>query len=344
MSGSENLMTIGDFARGSGLTPKALRLYDDLGLLVPAEVDERSGYRRYAAAQLESARLVATLRLVGMPLTRIKHVLGLSAADAADEIETYWRQVEADTGTRRGLVTTLVHELRSEVRPMSRTTTTLHARLGVSHRQGARKAQQDAVLATPELIAVADGIGDSGDVAELALAAYVTGGLASAITEVANAVGYTRNLPSRPESGTTLTAVELHDATARVTHIGDARLYLVRDGAARQITHDHTVVASLIELGQLSWEEARTHEHRNLLNRALVPGVVADETVVDLVAGDRLVLTTDGIHSYYPGEQADLEALLAAPGTPQEVADAVAAAVAGAGEPDNHTIVVADLS
>ena len=71
----EDLLTIGDFARAAGLTPKALRLYDDLGLLRPTEVDERSGYRRYAPAQLEHARLVATLRLVGMPLARIQQVL-----------------------------------------------------------------------------------------------------------------------------------------------------------------------------------------------------------------------------------------------------------------------------
>ena len=64
------LLTIGDFARASGLTPKALRLYDDLGLLRPAEVDPSSGYRRYAPEQLGQARLVATLRLVGMPLAR----------------------------------------------------------------------------------------------------------------------------------------------------------------------------------------------------------------------------------------------------------------------------------
>ena len=71
-------MTIGDFARDAGLTPKALRLYDDLGLLAPAEVDPFSGYRRYAPAQLERARLVATLRLLGMPLARITQVVDLA--------------------------------------------------------------------------------------------------------------------------------------------------------------------------------------------------------------------------------------------------------------------------
>ena len=55
---------------------------------------------------------------------------------------------------------------------------------------------------------------------------------------------------------------------------------LARDGELRQVTHDHTVVAALIESGQLTPDEARSHAHRNLLNRALTPGVVADEAVL----------------------------------------------------------------
>ena len=64
MTEPDALMTIGDFARDAGLSPKALRLYDELGLLVPAEVGQYSGYRRYAPSQLERARLVASLRLL----------------------------------------------------------------------------------------------------------------------------------------------------------------------------------------------------------------------------------------------------------------------------------------
>ena len=78
-----DLLTIGDFARQSGLTPKALRLYDDLGLLPPAEVDPSSGYRRYTSEQLAPARLVATLRLVGMPLSRIEEVLAARSSPAS---------------------------------------------------------------------------------------------------------------------------------------------------------------------------------------------------------------------------------------------------------------------
>lgn len=331
MSGLEGLVNIGDFARETGLTPKALRLYDDLGLLLPAEVDAVSGYRRYGPDQVERARLVASLRLVGMPLARIREVVDMPAALAAVEVETYWRQVEADTSTRRRMVSVLVHRLRSEARQMTTSTETLHAEFGVSHETGGRSSQQDAVLVTPELIAVADGMGERDDLAGAALTAYAGGGLRAAIQEVFAEV---------PKSGTTLTAVDLHGSTARITHIGDARVFLVRDGDVRQVTHDHTVVAAMVEAGQLTADEARSHEHRALLNRALVPGVVADEISLDLLPGDRLVLTTDGVHSYVD----DLNALITAEAAPQAVAAAVAAAVVAAGEPDNHTIVVVDLS
>jgi protein phosphatase len=338
MTSTQDLLTIGDFARAAGLTPKALRLYDDLGLLRPVEVDEHSGYRRYAPAQLDGARLVATLRLLGMPLARIQQVLEGSPAAAAREVEAYWAQVEADTTTRRDIVTTLVQQLRSEAPDMTTSTDTLHATIGTSHRRGGRERQQDAFVAEPSLVAVADGFGERDDLAAAALGAFRSAGLPGAVAEVAADV--TAGLPDAPSSGTTLTAVVLDGATARVTHVGDARVWLARDGALRQVTHDHTVVAALVESGQLTAEEARSHEHRTLLNRALTPGVVADEAVVDLRPGDRLVLTTDGVHSYVD----DLAALLLSDAAPQDVADTVAAAVVGAGEPDNHTIVVLDLA
>lgn len=338
MTSPETLMTIGDFSREAGLTPKALRLYDDLGLLCPAEVDPHSGYRRYAPLQLERARLVATLRLLGMPLARITRVLDLAPAATAREVEAYWAQAEADTASRRGIVTHLVHQLRNEAHTMTTSTRTLHVTIGVSHQQGERALQQDAFIATTELVAVADGFGERDDMAAAALAAFASGGLGAAIAETAPDVSAA--LPAQPSSGTTLTAVVIDGASARITHIGDARVWLVRDGEVQQVTHDHTVVASLLEAGQLTADEARSHEHRNLLNRALAPGVVADETEVDLRVGDRLVLTTDGVHAFVD----DLVPLLVDGGGPEEVADAVATAVRASGEPDNHTIVVVDLA
>jgi protein phosphatase len=332
------LLSIGDFARATGLTHKALRLYDDLGLLPPAEVDPFSGHRRYSPAQVEQARLVATLRLVGMPLVRIRSVLGCTPAAAAQEVEAYWCQVRADTASREDIVTTLVRQMRNEAIDMSTTTTSLHVEVGASHRQGARRTQQDALLVGEDLWAVADGYGDRDDLAAAALAAFSSGGLAAAVGEVAPAVS--EALPVAPTAGTTLTAVRLEGARAHVTHVGDGRVWLVRGREVAQLTRDHTVVAGLLEAGQLTEDEVRSHEHRNLLNRALAPGVAADEATLDLVPGDRLVLTTDGVHSHVD----DLAALLGTTGRAQEVADAVAYAVAQAGEPDNHTVVVVDLT
>jgi protein phosphatase len=313
-------------------------LYDDLGLLRPAEVDEHSGYRRYAPAQLGSARLVATLRLLGMPLARIQQVLDGGRSAAASAIEAFWAQVEADTATRRDIVATLVEQLRDEAPDMTTSNHTLQTTVGTSHRTGRRERQQDAYVAAPGLWAVADGFGVRDDLASAALTAYDTGGLAGAVAEVGADI--TATLPDAPASGTTLTAVALDGTTARVTHVGDGRAWLVRDGIARQVTHDHTVVAALIESGQLTADEARSHEHRNLLNRALTPGVVADEVELDLRPGDRVVLTTDGVHAVVD----DLATLLASDAAAQDVADDVAAAVVAAGEPDNHTVVVVDLA
>lgn len=73
------LMTSGAFAQASGLSRKALRLYDELGLLHPARVDPDTLYRFYHPGQLEQARLVAWLRRLGMPLAVIRSVSGLPA-------------------------------------------------------------------------------------------------------------------------------------------------------------------------------------------------------------------------------------------------------------------------
>lgn len=333
-----DLWTIGDFARESGLTPKALRLYDDLGLLRPAEVDPGSGYRRYAPAQLAQARLVATLRLVGMPLARIEEVLQAPPAAAARLVEAYWLQVEHDTSSRRDIVAVLVEQLESEEPTMTTTTQPLRSEIGTSHRLGGRARQQDALVATPGLVAVADGFGERSDLAAAVLAAYESGGLGEAVALVASEVADA--LPEAPTSGTTLTAVTIEGRTASVTHVGDGRVWHVRGRQVRQVTHDHTVVAALLDSGQLTADEVRSHPHRNLLNRALGPGVVPDEVEVGLEPGDRLVLTTDGVHSPVEG----LAVLLTSPATAQQVADDVADAVVAAGEPDNHTIIVVDLS
>ena len=90
------LLTIGEFARAARLSPKALRLYDELGLLRPFRVDEWSGYRYYAPSQLERARLVAWLRRIGMPLAQIRAVVESPPAEAAASVAAFLRVTAAD--------------------------------------------------------------------------------------------------------------------------------------------------------------------------------------------------------------------------------------------------------
>ena len=72
---SVRLVSIGEFSRLSRLSPKALRLYDDLGLLMPDHVDAATGYRWYPGTQLEQARVVALLRRIGVPLAQVRNML-----------------------------------------------------------------------------------------------------------------------------------------------------------------------------------------------------------------------------------------------------------------------------
>ncbi|CAM5514347.1 MULTISPECIES: MerR family transcriptional regulator [Streptomyces] len=190
---SGELVTIGEFARLSRLSAKALRRYDELGLLRPALVDPVNGYRYYDPAQAEEARLVAWLRRIGMPLSRIGRVVALDAGAAAVEIRAYWARVEAETAARRDLAMYLVDHLSAEGRTMTRISGGTGDAGGTGGTGGAgdpgviggtgsgagavplaircaaltdtgtvRTTNQDAAFAGPRLLAVADGFGAGG--------------------------------------------------------------------------------------------------------------------------------------------------------------------------------------
>jgi DNA-binding transcriptional MerR regulator len=101
------LMAIGEFAKRTRLSHKALRLYDAVGLLSPVFVDEQSSYRYYSEAQLEKAKLIGLLRQLEMPLNQIAEVLSLSGAEASRAVARYWVGIEAKLNTKRQLVHTL---------------------------------------------------------------------------------------------------------------------------------------------------------------------------------------------------------------------------------------------
>lgn len=83
MDSADRLLSIGQFARASGLTAKALRHYDAVGLLTPAHVEPGSGYRRYHTGQVGQARLVRRLRALDLPIAEIRRLLDLHAEDPA---------------------------------------------------------------------------------------------------------------------------------------------------------------------------------------------------------------------------------------------------------------------
>ena len=107
--------------------------------------------------------------------------------------------------------------------------------------------------------------------------------------------------------GTTCTAVAISGTEAHCAHVGDSRLYLIRDGEIHQLTADHSKAMDFARRGLISMQEARTHEERNVIYRAL--GRAADVTVaawcepLELNARDRLVLSTDGLHDLVQDEE-----------------------------------------
>ncbi|MFH8385513.1 MerR family transcriptional regulator [Kitasatospora sp. NPDC018058] len=100
----EDLITIGELAARTRLSLKALRLYGNSGLLPPARVDPRTGFRRYGLAQIERARRIALLRATGMPLARIAAVLDSSGEESVRQLDAYWREQESAHTARRDAV------------------------------------------------------------------------------------------------------------------------------------------------------------------------------------------------------------------------------------------------
>ena len=113
------MLTIGGFATATQLSIKALRLYADLGILVPSHVDGDSGYRYYSAEQIEVARLIRLMRQMEMPLATIRQVLAATPAQAETLVRDYWRLREQRMDVSRRLVQELLANLREETTAMT---------------------------------------------------------------------------------------------------------------------------------------------------------------------------------------------------------------------------------
>lgn len=371
------MLTIGAFAKACRLSPKALRLYDELGLLRPAYVDPANGYRYYGVDQLEQARLVAWLRRLGMPLAEVREVCALNErapSAAADAVRAYWDREEARTAARRDLADHLVGQLapRGASEPRKDTSMMLELRYAAHSDTGrVRPANQDTAYADGRLLAVADGYGPAGAPASAAAVAAlkplraeeiaagdVLNLLEDAVGEAARAVRDTgeggagqedagqgdggQGDTGQGDGGTTLTALLLTGSRLALVHIGDSRAYLLRDGGLFRITHDHSMVQSMIDEGRLTEAEATAHPRRALLLKAL-PGhaQAPDLRLHEARPGDRYLLCSDGLHSVVPDDR--IRRLLSAGSSPDETVRTLVDAANDAGGPDNVSCVVADV-
>ena len=127
---------------------------------------------------------------------------------------------------------------------------------------------------------------------------------------------------------------------AIVCNIGDSRAYLIRGGEITRITHDHSVVQTLVENGNITAEEARTHPNRNLITRALGPdeNTLCDAFEVSFTKGDKILLCTDGLVVTATDDEI-CRAVCAGKSAEESLDDLIALAKAQ-GAPDNVTAVL----
>lgn len=216
---------------------------------------------------------------------------------------------------------------------------------------GPRPDNQDVGIAGERVIAVADGVGGhvGGQVAARLVADEVSRADGDLAAAVAGANGrLSAEIARRPElagMATTLTAALLTGDHLVIAHIGDTRAYLLHEGRLERLTHDQTVVQSLIDDGLITPEAARTHPLRSLVLGSLHG---ADDDLASLVTtqhpvvpGDRVLVCSDGLSGVVPTET--LERLLQVDGRPAAAVTRVVRAALAAGTQDNVTAVVADV-
>jgi len=146
-------------------------------------------------------------------------------------------------------------------------------------------------------------------------------------------------VPELRGMGTTLTAAAVTGGTLVAAHVGDTRLYLLRDGRLTQLTKDHTWVAEQAQYGLLSADAARSHPRRHVLTRCLGRELIVaiDVLTLDLRPGDVLCQMSDGIHGYFV--DGDLERFLGEP--PEAACRAMVLRARELGGEDNLSVQVA---
>jgi protein phosphatase len=149
--------------------------------------------------------------------------------------------------------------------------------------------------------------------------------------------------PEHHGMGTTTTLALVLDGEAFIAQVGDSRAYLVRKGAAKQLTKDQSFVQRLIDAGRMTAKEAAQSEHRNIILQALGPEekVVTDFYRVKLENDDFLILCSDGLSNQVSAEE--IARIARGVGRPEEICEALVEEAMHTGAPDNVTVVTARL-
>ncbi len=160
------------------------------------------------------------------------------------------------------------------------------------------------------------------------------------LVQEANAAVYDagQSVPGGRGMGSTFVACALRFDSAVISHVGDSRCYLLRNGTLTQLTHDHTMANEQVRLGILSLEDAGSGDGRHLLTRSLGAEmfVAADTITVNILPNDLLFLCTDGLHGYV--DEARIRYLLETKADLQTVAQSLIAAANETGGHDNITV------
>ena len=221
-----------------------------------------------------------------------------------------------------------------------------------------RQGNEDSGYAGAHLLVVADGMGGhaAGELASATAVATMADIEVAApeasdvLAELAGAIDVTgaaiRNVvdehPTFNGMGTTISAVYWMGERIAVAHVGDSRAYLLRGGELSQLTHDHTLVQSLVDEGRITEAEAAVHPRRSIILRALdgFTPVEPDLSVRESRIGDRYLLCSDGLSGVMSNDEI---AALLREGDPTGAVTRLVDLALERGAPDNVTVVVADV-
>ena len=218
-----------------------------------------------------------------------------------------------------------------------------------------REHNEDSLTVLPPLFAVADGMGghEAGEVAseitintlnDLAPQSADAEALARAVVAAnLNVIKAPSQGVGREGMGTTLTAAILEKERLVIAQVGDSRAYLLHNGSLQQLTRDHSLMADMIEAGQLTEAEARVHPNRSVITRAIGsdPHMQPDLYELNVETGDRLLLCSDGICGMI--EDHEIASIMRQAPSAQSCADQLVEAALAAGGFDNATAVVVDV-